>query len=142
MAISPWNESKAVLFVGGNSTDAVIKAAQAISSGRILIYENPALAYVADVQLLSRTLPVVEDFTLQSLGYKTETVSGIGLNSVQYLFNASKEQLNSKDATIDLIYYHSGLLDYGLSSFSVELNNQVIASAAFSKESEQLTTLR
>jgi hypothetical protein len=141
MAISPWNESKAVLLIGGNSTEAVIKAAQAVSSGKILIYENPALAYVADVQLLSRTLPVVEDFTLQSLGYATETISGIGLNSVQYLFNASKEQLNSKDGTIDLIYYHSGLLDYGLSSFSVELNNQVIASTVFSKESEQLTTL-
>jgi hypothetical protein len=141
MAVSPWNESKTVLFVGGNSTDAVLKAAQAISSGRILVYENPALAYVADVQLLSQSLPVVEDFTLQSLGYKTETLSGIGLNSVQYAFNASKEQLNTKDGTIDLIYYHSGLLDYGLSSFSVELNNQIIASAAFSKESEQLTTL-
>lgn len=141
MAISPWNESKTALLVGGNSTEAVLKAAQAISSGRILIYENPALAYVADVKLLSRTLPVVEDFTLQSLGYKTETVSGIGLNSVQYVFNASKEQLNSKDATMNIIYYHSGLLDYGLSSFGVELNNQLIASSAFSKESEQLTTL-
>jgi hypothetical protein len=120
----------------------VNKAAQAVSSGRVLIYENPALAYVADVQLLSRSLPVVEDFTLQSLGYRTETISGIGLNSLQYLFNASKEQLNSKDSTIDLIYYHSGLLDYGLSSFSVELNDQVIASTAFSEESEQLATLQ
>jgi hypothetical protein len=142
MAVSPWNESKTALLVGGNSIEAVLKAAQAISSGRILVYENPALAYVADVQPLSRTLPVVEDFTLQSLGYKTETLSGIGLNSVQYSFNASKEQLNSREGTIDILYYHSGLLDYGLSSFSVELNNQVIASAAFAKESEQLTTLQ
>ena len=142
MGLSPWNESKAVLLVSGNSTEAVGKAAQALSSGRVLIYENPALAYVADVQLLSRALPVVEDFTLQSLGYKTETISGIGLNSVQYLFNVSKEQVNTKDGTIDLIYYHSGLIDYGLSSFSVELNNQLIASSVFSKESEQLTTLQ
>jgi hypothetical protein len=142
MAVSPWNESKTALLVGGNSTEAVLKAAQAVSSGRILVYENPALAYVADVQLLSRTLPVVEDFTLQSLGYKTETLSGIGLNSVQYSFNVSKEQLNSPDGTIDIMYFHSGLLDYSLSSFSVELNNQVVASAAFTKESEQLTTLQ
>ena len=141
MAVSPWNESKTALLVGGNSTEAVIKAAQAVSSGRILIYENPALAYVAEVQPLSRTLPVVEDFTLQSLGYVTETLSGIGVNSVQYSFNASKEQLNSSDGTINLIYYHSGLLDYGLSSFSVEINNQVISSTVFSKESEQLSTL-
>jgi cellulose synthase operon protein B len=142
MAISPWNESKAALLVSGNSTEAVVKAAQAVSSGRVLIYENPALAYVADVQPLAETLPVVEDFTFQSLGYKTETISAIGVSSLRYLFNVSKEQLNSQDGYIDLMYYHSGLLDYGLSSFSVELNNQVIASTAFSKESEQLTTLQ
>ncbi len=108
----------------------------------VLIYENPALAYVADVQLLSDSLSAIEDFTLQSLGYKNETLSGIGLNSVQYLFNVSKEQVTSKDAYIDLIYYHSGLLDYGFSSFSVELNNEVISSTAFSKETEQLNTLQ
>lgn len=142
MALSPWNESKVVLLVSGTSTDAVLKAAQAISSGKVLVYQNPALAYVADVQLLNDSLPVVQDFTLQSLGYKTETLSGIGLNSIQYTFNASKEQLNAKDSYINLMYYHSGLVDYGYSSFSVELNNQVIASSAFSKDSEQLTTLQ
>jgi cellulose synthase subunit len=142
MAVSPWNESKVALLVSGNSIEAVDKAARAVSSGRVLIYENPALAYVADVQPLSDSLPVIENFTLQSLGYKNETLSGIGLNSVQYLFNASREQLNSKDSYIDLIYYHSGLLDYGYSSFSVELNNEVISSTPFTKESEQLSTLQ
>jgi hypothetical protein len=142
MAISPWNDSKVALLVSGNSIEAVDKAASAVSSGRVLIYQNPALAYVADVQPLSDSLPVVENFTLQSLGYKNETLSGIGLNSVEYLFNASKEQLNSKDSSIDLIYYHSGLLDYGFSSFSVELNSEVISSTAFSKETEQLSTLQ
>jgi hypothetical protein len=142
MAISPWNESKVALLISGNSSEGVVKAAQAVSSGKILIYENPALAYVADVQLLANSLPVVPDFTLQSLGYTTQTLSGIGLDNVQYLFNASKEQLNGSDAYIDLMYYHSGLLDYASSSFSVELNNQLIASSAFAKESEQLTTLQ
>ncbi len=142
MALSPWNESKVVLLAGGSSVDAVVKAAQAVSSGKILIYQNPALAYVADVQPLSNSIPVVEDFTLQNLGYQTQTLSGIGLNSVQYSFNASKEQLNAKDATIDLVYYHSGLFDYGSSSFTVELNNQVISSTALSKDTEQLTTLQ
>jgi hypothetical protein len=142
MAVSPWNESKVVLLISGGSLDAVVKSAQAISSGNVLTYENPALAYVAEVQPLSDSLPVIEDFTFQSLGYKNETLSGLGLNSVQYLFNASKEQVASKDALINLIYYHSGLLDYGFSSFSVELNNEVISSTAFSKESEQLSTLQ
>jgi hypothetical protein len=130
------------MLVSGNSIEAVDKAARAVSSGRVLTYENPALAYVAEVQPLADSLPVIENFTLQSLGYKNETLSGIGLNSVQYLFNASREQLNSKDSYIDLIYYHSGLLDYGYSSFSVELNNEVISSTPFTKESEQLSTLQ
>jgi hypothetical protein len=142
MALSPWNESKVVMLVGGVTTDAVLKAAQAVSSGRILIYENPALAYVANVQLLSDAIPVVEDFTLQNLGYQSETLSGIGVDSVQYSFNASKEQLKANDAYIDLMYYHSGLLDYSSSSFTVELNNELISSVAFAKESEQLTTLQ
>jgi Bacterial cellulose synthase subunit len=142
MSISPWNESKVAMLVSGNSIEAVDKAARAVSSGRVLVYENPALAYVAEVQPLADSLPVIENFTLQSLGYKNETLSGIGLNSVQYLFNASREQLNSKDSSIDLIYYHSGLLDYGYSSFSVELNNEVISSIPFTKESEQLSTLQ
>ena len=142
MAVSPWNDSKVALLISGTSADAVYKAAQAVSSGRILIYQDPALAYVADVQPLTDSLPVIENFTLQSLGYQNETLSGIGLNSVQYLFNASKEQLHSKDLSIDLIYYHSGLLDYGFSSFSVELNNQIISSTPFSKETEQLSTLQ
>ena len=142
MAVSPWNESKAALLVSGASVEAVMKAAQALSSGRVLVYENPELAYVADVQVLAEALPVVEDFTLQNLGYTTQTISGIGVNSVQYLFNVSREQVQSQEGTIDLLYYHSGLIDYGLSSFTVELNNQAIASAPFVKESEQLTTLQ
>ena len=141
MALSPWNESRVVLYVGGTSTDAVLKAAQAVSSGRILVYENPALAYVSNVQLLSDAIPVVEDFTLQNLGYESETLTGIGVDSAQFSFNASKEQLRASDSSINLMYYHSGLLDYSNSSFSIELNNQLIASVAFAKESEQLTAL-
>src|ERR1043165_6848793 len=110
MALSPWNESKVALLGSGTPNDAVLKAAQAVSSGKVLTYQSPALSYVSNVQLLSDSLPVVEDFTLQSLGYKTETISGDGFYSIQYLFNASKEQLNSKDAQINLMYYHSGLL--------------------------------
>lgn len=142
LALSPWNPNKVVMMVGGNSEEAVVKAGQAVSSGRIFVYENPALAFVSNVQVLSETLPVVEDFTFENLGYVTQTLSGIGAPSQQYLFYVSKEQVLTKEAYIDLVYYHSGLLDYGVSSFTVDLNGQAIASTPFSKESEQVTTLR
>ena len=141
MALSPWNPNKVIMLVGGNSSEAVIKAAEAVSSGRVFIYENPALAFVSNIQLLSETLPVVEDFTFENLGYITETLSGIGTQSQDYTFYAGKEQVITKDGYIELIYYHSGLMDYSVSAFSVELNGQVIAGVPFSKETEQVTTL-
>jgi hypothetical protein len=141
LTLSPWNPNKVVMMVSGNSDEAVIKASQAVSSGRIFIYKDPTLAFVSSVQMLSETLPIVEDFTFENLGYVTETLSGIGVKSREYIFYASKEQLFTKEGYIDLVYYHSGLLDYGMSSFSVNLNGQAIASTPFSKESEQVTTL-
>jgi len=142
LATSPWNDGKVILLVSGNTDDAVRKAGQAVSAGPIFIYDTATLSYVKDVQLLSDTVPVIQSFTLQSLGYADTTLSGIGLNSVDYVFKVAKEQLASTEDFVNLVYYHSGLLDYGNSSFSVEINNQVITSTALSKESEQLTTLQ
>ncbi|MDP1713475.1 MAG: cellulose biosynthesis cyclic di-GMP-binding regulatory protein BcsB [Anaerolineales bacterium] len=142
LTLSPWNPNKVLMLVSGNSGEAVVKAGKAVSSGRVFIYENPTLAFVSKVQILSETLPVVEDFTFENIGYVTETLTGIGVKTQEYIFYVSKEQVLSKEGYIDLIYYHSGLLDYGISSFSINLNGQIIASAPFSKESEQVTNLR
>lgn len=141
-ALSPWNPSKAILLVGGNSGEAVLKAGQAVSAGRVLVYESPLLAYVSNVQLLSGSLPVVEDFSLKDLGYATETLSGIGTSSQDYQFYVSREQMTTREGYFDLVYYHSGLLSYDLSAFSVRLNDQIISSIAFSEETQQVTTLR
>lgn len=142
MAVSPWNTSKVVLLVSGQTDDAITKASQAISSGRVLIYQDPRFAYVKDVQLLADSIPVIEDFSLQNLGYQTEEINGVGTSSVDYAFLVAKPQVATKDAYIDLQFYHSGLLDDSLSSMNIDLNGQIINSTALNKESEQLTTLR
>ncbi len=140
LAVSPWNDGKVVMLVSGNSDQAVGMAAHAVSSGSIFVYETPTLSYVKNVQLFSDAVPLVQDFTLESLGYADATIRGIGLNSVDYVFKVSKEQLASQDDVINFVYYHSGLLDYSNSSFSIEVNGQVIVSTALNKDSEQLTT--
>lgn len=141
MALSPWNTGKVVLLVSGNSGEAVIKAAQAAGSGKIFVHENPAVAYIRDVQTLAGSLPVVEDFTLADLGYDNEMITGVGVDQADYAFYASKEQLESKEGLVTLVYYHSGLLDYGVSSLAVEINGQIIVSVPFSKDTEQITSL-
>lgn len=141
MAHSPWNPDKVVLLVSGNSGLAVIKAAQAAGSGKIFVHSDPTISYIRDVQALASALPVVEDFTLADLGYESEQISGIGVGQRDFNFFVAKEQLASKDGHLDLVYYHSGLLDYGVSSIIVEINGQIISSVPFAKESEQITTL-
>lgn len=142
LAHSPWNEGKVIMLVSGNSGEAVLKAAQAVGSGKIFIYQNPALAYVSSVEFLAGNIPIVEDFTLQDLGYDTVIIKGIGVDQADFTFYVSKEQLAAQDGLLDLVYYHSGLLNYGVSSFSVELNGQLIASRPFSAETEQITNLQ
>ncbi|RMD65333.1 hypothetical protein D6833_03130 [Candidatus Parcubacteria bacterium] len=142
LALSPWNENKAVMLVGGLSDAAVLKASQAVSSGKIFVTDNPALVYVADVKTMSDAVPIVEDFTLQDLGYQNETLTGIGVDSVDYIFRIAKEQVATEKGYVDLVYYHSALLDYGNSSFTVLLNGEVIAGTALSAETANLTHLR
>jgi hypothetical protein len=142
MALSPWNPSKAIMLVSGKSLDALSKAAFAMSTGNVLAYQGSALAYVSNVQFLTSDIPVVEQFTLEDLGYPTEILDGVGTSSVDYRFHISKSQVASKESYIDLVYYHSALLGYGSSSLSVYLNGQVFATDVFTEETEQITTLR
>ncbi len=142
MAVSPWSAANLILFISGASETGVIKSSQAFSGGKILVYDNPALAYIRDVQVLADSIPMLESSTFRSLGYETQTLSGIGSDSVDFMFYVAKEQVATVDAYIDLVYYHSGLLDYGFTSLEVQLNGQLINSTAFSKETEQVSTLR
>ncbi|MCC7119447.1 MAG: cellulose biosynthesis cyclic di-GMP-binding regulatory protein BcsB [Anaerolineales bacterium] len=142
MAVSPWNAAKSILLVSGKSEDAVQKASQAVSSGNIFIYQDPTLAYVKEVQPSMNSIPLVENFSVQNLGYPTETLNGLGVSSVDYTFMVAKQQLFTRDGYFELFYYHSALVDNGLSSLNIELNGQVINSTALDKASEELTSVR
>lgn len=142
MAASPWNASKVVLLVSGNSEEALSKAAYAVSTGNILIYQDPTLAYVSNVQFLPTEIPVVEQFRLEDLGYSTDTITGVGRSSEEYIFFASKSQLASVESYIELIYNHAGLREYTGSSFSLYLNGTVFFTKVLSEETEQVTNLQ
>ncbi|MBL8100216.1 MAG: cellulose biosynthesis cyclic di-GMP-binding regulatory protein BcsB [Anaerolineales bacterium] len=142
LALSPWNQSKVVLLVSGNSLESLSKAAYALSTGNILIYQNPEIAYISNVQFLPADIPVVEQFTLEDIGYATITLDGVGGQSEEFTFYVSKSQIVSNNAYIELIYNHSGLGDYSASAFSLYLNGNVFFTKLLSKETEQVTTLQ
>jgi len=140
LATSPWDFNRSIMLISGNNDAALTKAAQAVSSGDLKVYSDPTLVYVSDVQLSLNTESIFEEFTLQDLGYVTETLSGLGVSSVDYSFNASKLQAKATDAYLDLVYYHSGIVDYSQSSIAVYLNDQVISSIAFTEETANIST--
>ncbi|MCB0103930.1 MAG: cellulose biosynthesis cyclic di-GMP-binding regulatory protein BcsB [Anaerolineales bacterium] len=141
LAISPWNPYKAVMLVSGITDEAVLKAAQAASSGEVITYSDPAVVFVSEVQTLSGDLPSVEDFSLKSLGYLSETYRRYD-SSGAYLFYLSKDQILTRDGYVELIYYHSGMPTYDTSSFGVRLNGFDIADIGFKEETQQITTLQ
>lgn len=142
LAISPWNSSKVVMLVGGNTLDGVSKSGYAVSTGNVLIYQEPDVAYVSSVKFLPSEIPVVEKFTFEDIGYTTTILEGTGSVSEGFLFYISRPQAVSTDAYIEFTYNHSGLAEYSSSLFSLYLNGNVFFSKVLSTETEQVTTLQ
>jgi len=137
---SPWNSAKIALLVSANSDVAVLKAAQAASTGRLITSGRPDLSLIADVNPDNKGFPFVQDQTFADLGYQTQTFNQMGENYSQLKFYISPEQASTGEAYIDLVTSHSKLLNLDGTSISILLNNEIISSMSFSANDEQVST--
>ena len=148
MAISPWNEEKAVLIVGGNTDQAVVKAAQALSTGNLQTGDNLAYSIVADVNPTSITgilstdsnLLPPPDYSLADLGYGAETVSDIGTNWFSFNFVIPVGQIPSETPSLNLLFSHSALIDVNRSDVSVYFNDTLAGSVKLSEDDSNLVS--
>ncbi len=140
LALSPWQEGKLVLVVSGNSDLAVVKAAQAISSGAIRVGASPDLAVVQDVRSALAVTSVPETRSFTDLGYLPVTMSGIGIHSTEYRFFIPPGQVATNEASLNLVYNFSALLDPGRSGIVVALNDNVIGSIGVEENGTQSTS--
>ena len=131
---SPWSPSNVVLFVGGNSEEAVIKASQAFSTGKIIAIEKPDVSLIATVNPSDQDSAISEDKTFKDLGYESQTMGLFGETYLSYTFYTSPEQASSEGAYIDLVVSHSDLINYEGTGLSVRLNNEVVGGLQLSKE--------
>ncbi len=134
IGISPWSQSNVVLFVGGNSEDAVIKASQAFSTGKIIAVEKPDVSLIATVNPSNQDSVISEDKTFKDLGYESQTMGLFGENYLTYTFYTSPEQASSEGAYIDLVVSHSDLINYEGTGLTVRLNDEVVGGLQLSKE--------
>ena len=136
MALSPWNPSKVTMLVSANTVKGVMKAAQAVSTGKIITSGRPDVSLIAEVNPEKKGFPYVQDQTLADLGYDTFTFNQMGENYTLLKFNISPEQAATSDAYIDLITSHSKLLNMDGTTISISLNDEMISSESFAKDTE------
>ncbi len=134
LAASPWNPSRVVLVVSGNTDVGTVKAAQAVSTGLLRTAGQPNLALVQTVEPNPIQTSIALDQTLSDLGYQRNMLNRIGVSSASYNFYIPAGQEVTSDAYFELVMGHSALLDYDRSGMVVSLNGQPIGSVRFSDE--------
>jgi hypothetical protein len=143
MAVSPWNQGRVVLYVGGNSDAGVVKAAQALSFGVLQPGSQPSQTVIGAVNTTPAQTTVAADRTLTDLGYQVRSISGYGTSSLEYHFFIPAGQVPGGESFFNLIYTHSALLDPGRSGLVVALNDRRIGSALLTEDSaSQVNSLK
>lgn len=142
IAPSPWNDTKVVLVVGGDSDAAVIKAARAFSAGDIRGVARSDLALVADIQPQTGVETTSVDHSFADLGYSAQKMYGLGGQYAGVRFDVPAGQVVGDDAYIDLVFVHTALLDYNQSAINVNLNDDPIASVRLDDSSTRLGNAR
>jgi len=143
IAHSPWNQAFTVLYVGGKTDVGVVKAAQALTFGRILTGSQSDLAIVSDVSSVYQIPAVSENRSFASLGQDVQTISGTGTGILEYQFYVPPGQTSGVNPYLELVFTHSALMDLNRSGAVMMLNGQSIGSFRFTEESaRQVNTIQ
>ncbi len=143
LGVSPYNKTKSVLVISGNTDAAVAKAGRALSSGAVRPAGQNSVALIAaavDPRLTSEAFP--ETRTLADLGYETQRAQSAGGNLFTYEFAAPNSVALIGDAYIELSFVHSAVLDYDRSSINILLNDIAIGSVRLSDGSTRVSRTR
>lgn len=139
-ALSPWDETKVVLAVSGNSEAALLKAAQAFALNQLLIDpDQPDLSLIAEVNAVEEEFPPVER-SFADLGYlTTRRVAAIGTTNLSYAFSLPSGQTAAEEASVEIEFAHAAVINYAESSLTVLLNGSEIGGARLSEETVDIS---
>ncbi|MBT4310652.1 MAG: hypothetical protein HN736_05895 [Anaerolineae bacterium] len=134
MINSPWSDAHVVLVVSGNTDEAVVKAAQAVSTGLLRPGSFPNLAVVKEVQAASKLTVQATDFALSELDptYTGSFFQSRGFNARSFAFNIPPGLTVTPDAYLKLVFGNSALINYNRSGITVRLNGRTIHSVRLS----------
>jgi uncharacterized repeat protein (TIGR01451 family) len=133
--VSPWDQTRAILVLTGLNDAAVYKACLAMSFESRFPGMNGLFALVREVRpsVKSRMKPSIVNPTLAELGYDDRVLDGFSQNTIYYFDLPARWHL-TEDASFDLRFSHSSLLDYDTSHFNVLVNGEPVATVALRDE--------
>lgn len=139
--VSPRNPLRTWLLVSGSTDEAVVKAAQALSSGAIRPGSRTDLAIVSDVQPIPRQVDSYS-ITLKDLGYQSLAFDGYGQRYATYWVNIPLDYTVSEGAYFEMTFVNSAMLNYEESGLSVSLNDTFVGGIRYSDRTTTVTTFR
>lgn len=150
MLVSPWNASRVILLVSGNTDQAVVKAAQALSTGNLQTGATPNYSIVAQVNPFpsegvkgpAAAARASDDISFADLGYSFVEVSGIGTHWVTYEFMVPAGQMPSGEVYLDLSLAASNQVHPDRSEAVVYVNDVQIGNLALASDASNLVTSR
>ena len=137
---SPWSDTNVIMLVGGNSDEALMKAAKALSTGSLVTSGLPNVALISNVNTVEYSEEAVVDRSFGDMGFQS---SGIGIYGDVYYelkFNATAEQAISQGAYLEFISTRSDLLDFDRSGLMLLLNDEIIGTVGYTGDEQAVTT--
>lgn len=125
--LSPWNPDQRLILVTGQNDEALVRASSALSSltARQSLFGDAAVITERPEEIAPENdtarRDTLTDFTLADLGEGDRTVSGWGTHTLTVSFDSSGAP--DRGATASIVYDHSRLINSGLSSLAVTLND-------------------
>lgn len=142
MAASAWDAAHVVLIVSANTESGLEKAAQALSTGSIVVEGRKDIALIAAVDSTTPASTLAIDETFQSLGYTSQRLFGLGAVYSGFQFEVPFEYTVGDDAYLDLSLAHSAMLDYNQSGIMLSLNDEPVASVRLDDTTTQFGKVR
>lgn len=133
--VSPWDQTRAILIITGLNDEAIYKAGRAMSSKSRFPGMAGSFALVREVRPLPENPPEPQatELTFADLGYNDKVLEGYS-QETNYYFDIPFGWRLTDEATLDLRFSHSQLLDYSNSFFNVLFNGKPIATVALGDE--------
>lgn len=143
MINSPWNSARLIMLVSGADEQALLKAALAVSSAKLLAADaDRSLSIIQDVQVQVETPLFTVDRTFSDLEQGDLIFNKFGTNTLSIPFDIPPGITIGADAYLDINFNHSQLMEYLRSGIVVNINATPVGSIRLGDSTSAYSTAR